>query len=363
MLPDALRGRQSLPRREFLSFGGIRPAHARNSARELPKEIEMKRFLAISALMIGILALAPSSYAQEPYPARPIKMICGFPAGSSLDVITRIYAGRLEKALGQPVVVENRVGASGNLAAEAVARSAPDGYTLLTNGVTLAISMRLFKKIPFDVLKDFTPIGFMGNIPIILAANESLGINSVAELIALAKARPGELTHGSAGIGSIQHLSGELLNTMAGVKLAHIPYRGTNQVIVDFLAGRLSLMFAPAPTIAPHLKAGKFKTLAVTSAQRSTLYPDFPTLSESGLTGFDAPLWFAIWAPKDTPEPIVTAIYDVMKEVPGTPEGRAQLAASGIEAVSMSRDQFAAFVRNEVEKWAKLVEASGATAD
>ena len=260
-------------------------------------------------------------------------------------------------------MVENRAGASGNLAAETVARSAPDGYTLLTNGVTLPISMSLFKKISFDVIKDFTPIGFMGNIPIILAANPALGVNSVSELIALAKSRPGELTHGSAGIGSIQHLSGELFNTMAGVKLAHIPYRGTNQVIVDILGGRLSLMFSPAPTIVPHLKEGKLKTLAVTSAKRSTLYPELPTLSESGLAGFDAPLWFAIWAPKNTPQPIVAAIYNVMKEIPGTPEGRAQLAAAGIEAVSMTTDEFAAFVRNEVTKWAKLVEASGATAD
>jgi tripartite-type tricarboxylate transporter receptor subunit TctC len=330
---------------------------------KLSKEVEMKRFLAMAALMIGILAAATTVKAQSPYPSRSIKMICGFPAGSSLDVITRIYADRLEKTLGQPVVVENRVGASGNLAAEAVARSAPDGYTLLTNGVTLPISMSLFKKISFDVVKDFTPIGFMGNIPIILAANAGLGVNSVGELTALAKSRPGELTHGSAGIGSIQHLSGELFNTMAGVKLAHIPYRGTNQVIVDFLAGRLSLMFAPAPTIAPHMKEGNFKMLAVTSAKRSTLYPDLPTLSESGLPGFDAPLWFAIWAPKDTPQPIVMTIYNVMREVPGTPEGRSRLAASGIEAVSMTADEFAAFVRSEVTKWAKLVETSGATAD
>jgi len=325
--------------------------------------MDMKRYLALAALLIGIRAAATTVHAQESYPARSIKMICGFPAGSSLDVITRIYAAKLEKTLGQPVVVENRAGASGNLAAETVARSAPDGYTLLTNGVTLPISMSLFKKISFDVIKDFTPIGFMGNIPIILAANPALGVNSVAELIALAKSRPGELTHGSAGIGSIQHLSGELFNTMAGVKLAHIPYRGTNQVIVDILGGRLSLMFSPAPTIVPHLKEGKLKTLAVTSAKRSTLYPELPTLSESGLAGFDAPLWFAIWAPKNTPQPIVAAIYNVMKEVPGAPEGRAQLAAAGIEAVSMTTDEFAAFVRNEVTKWAKLVETSGATAD
>jgi tripartite-type tricarboxylate transporter receptor subunit TctC len=324
--------------------------------------MSMKRWLALAILMTGTLGAAPMAHAQETYPARSIKMICAFPAGSSLDVMTRIYAAKVEKALGQPVVVENRVGASGNLAAAAVARSAPDGYTLLTTGVTLTISMSLFKNISFDVVKDFTPIGFMGNIPIILAANQSLGVNSVAELIALAKSRPGELTHGSAGIGSIQHLSGEMFNSMTGVKLGHIPYRGTNQVIVDFLAGRLSLMFAPAPTIVPLLKEGKFKTLAVTTAKRSTLYPDIPTLSESGLGGFDASLWNGILAPKDTPQPVVEALYNAMKEVFDTPEGRAQLAASGIEAVSMTTDQYAAFIRSEVQKWGKLVQASGASA-
>jgi tripartite-type tricarboxylate transporter receptor subunit TctC len=325
--------------------------------------MQMKRCFALAALIIVMLVAATTVHAQDSYPARTIRVICGFPAGSSLDVITRIYAARLEKALGQAVVVENRVGMSGNLAAEAVVRSPPDGYTLLTNGVTLAISMKLFKKISFDVVKDLTPVVFMGNIPIILAANQTVPVNSIAELIALAKSRPGELTHGSAGIGSIQHLSGELFNTMAGVKLAHIPYRGTNQVVVDFLGGRLSLMFAPAPTIAPLLKEGKFKPLAVTTAKRSTLYPELPTLSESGLAGFDAPLWFAIWAPKDTPQPIVAALHNVMKDVPDTAEGRALLAASGIEAVSMTTDQLAAFVRDEVTKWSALVEASGATAE
>jgi len=323
----------------------------------------MKRYAAPAALLIGLLAAATPALAQEPYPSRPTKMLCGFPAGSSLDVITRIYSGRLEKTLGQPVLVENRAGATGNLAAEAVARAAPDGYTLLTNGVTLPISMRLFKKIPFDVLRDFAPVGLMGNIPLILAASQSLGVSSIPELIEAAKARPGELTHGSAGIGSIQHLAGELFNTTTGVKLAHIPYRGTNQVIVDFIGGRLSLMFAPAPTIAPLMKEGKFRILAVTSPQRSSLYPDIPTLAEAGLAGFDAQLWFGIWGPKDMPPAIVAALQRVMREVPGTAEGRVQLAQSGIEAVSMTTEEFSAFVRREVERWARLIDLSGATAD
>jgi tripartite-type tricarboxylate transporter receptor subunit TctC len=322
----------------------------------------MTRWIGLATLTLG-LVLGSAARAQEPYPTRPIKIICGFPAGSSLDVISRIYAARLEKSLGQAVLVESRVGAAGNLAAEAVARAAPDGYTLLTNGVSFPIAMSLYKKLPFHVINDFTPVGFMGDIPLILAASETLGVASVKELIAAANARPGELAHGSAGIGSIQHLAGELFNHMASVKLAHIPYRGTNQVMVDFLGGRLALMFAPAPTIAPHLKGAKFKTLAVTSLKRSTLYPDIPTISESGLPGFDAPLWFGIWAPKSTPPPIVAALYNVTKEVPGTAEGRAQLAASGIEAVAMSTDEFARFVCEQVKKWAELVEASGATAD
>jgi tripartite-type tricarboxylate transporter receptor subunit TctC len=322
----------------------------------------MKRCFAWAALVLGLVAAATQVGAQETYPSRSIRIVCGFPAGSSLDVLTRIYAGRLERALGQPVLVENRVGMSGNLASEAVIRSAPDGYTLLSNGVTLPISMKLFKRISFDVQKDLTPIGFMGNIPIILSAANSTGIASMQDLAAAAKARPGVLTHGSAGIGSIQHLSGELLGTM-GVKLAHVPYRGTNQVIVDFLGDRLSLMFAPAPTIVPTMGQGKFKTLAVTTAKRSTLYPDIPTIAESGFPGFDTALWFAIWGPKDLPKPIVSAIYNIMKDVPGTEEGRAQLAKSGIEGVSMTTEQLTDFIRAEVDKWAKLVEASGARVD
>jgi tripartite-type tricarboxylate transporter receptor subunit TctC len=301
--------------------------------------------LAVLACVLTLALAAFACRAEEAYPVRPIKIICGFPAGSSLDVITRIYAGRLENSLGQGVIVENRVGAAGNLAAEAVARSTPDGYTLLTNGVNLPISMRLFRKLPFDAIHDFTPVAFMGNIPILLAAHDSLGVATVPELIALAKARPGTLTHGSAGIGSIQHLAGELFNRMAGVELAHIPYRGTNQVIVDFLAGRLALMFAPAPTIAPHMTKGGFKTLAVTSLQRSELYPQIPTLSESGLAGFDAPLWFGLWGPKNMPLPIISKLHEVMHEVPGTAEGRAQLAGSGIEAVAMTTGEFSGFVR------------------
>jgi len=324
----------------------------------------MKRILALLILIAAGAALAPLAQAQSAYPTRAVKIICGFPAGTSLDIITRIYAQKLEESLGQPFVVENRVGASGNLAAEAAARSAPDGYTLLTGGVTQAISMSLFKTVNFDVVGDFEPVGFIGNAPNILVVNAALGVKSVPELIALAKSRPGELTYGTAGVGTAPHMSGELFNLMTGVKLLHIPYRGTNQAIVDLLGGRLSLMFSPAPTIAPHMNDVKLKLLATTSARRSSLAPDLPPLGETaGLEGFDTAIWYAMWAPKGTPQAIVRAINAVLVKATATAGVRGQLAANGADPLTATPDEFGAHVREEVKKWAKVVAFSGAKID
>jgi tripartite-type tricarboxylate transporter receptor subunit TctC len=229
------------------------------------QEIDMKRLLALLMLIACALTAAPAM-AQSAYPTKPVKVICGFPPGSSLDVITRIYAQKLEESLGQPFVVENRAGASGNLAAETVARAAPDGYTLLSDGISQAVSMSLFKNVSFNVVGDFEPIGFVGSTPNILVVNAGLGVQSVPELIARAKAHPGELSYGTAGVGTAPHMSGELFNFMAGVKLMHVPYRGTNQAMVDLLGGRLSLMFSPGPTIVPHVSDARLKLLATTSS-------------------------------------------------------------------------------------------------
>jgi tripartite-type tricarboxylate transporter receptor subunit TctC len=324
----------------------------------------MRRLLALLALITCGLTAATAVRAQGSYPARPVKIICGFAAGSSLDIITRIYAQKLEEGLGQPFFVENRAGASGNLAAETVARAAPDGYTLLSDGITQAISMSLFKSISFDIVSDFEPIAFVGSTPNILVVNAALGVQSVPELIACAKAHPGELSYGTAGIGTAPHMSGELFNLMAGVKLMHVPYRGTNQAMIDLLGGRLSLMFSPGPTIVPHMTDTRLKLLGTTSAARSSLVPDLKPLGQTaGLEGFDTSLWYGAWAPKGTPKEIVKAINNVVVKATAMPAMKSQLAANGADPVIATPDEFGAYVRAEVEKWAKVVAFSGTKID
>lgn len=271
----------------------------------------MKRVLSLFWVLGCVAALTTAASAQS-YPNRPVKIVCGFPAGSSLDITTRIFSQKLEEAMGQPFVVENRVGATGNIAAEFVARSGPDGYTLMTNGTSQAISMSVFKKLNFDIVTDFEPVALISLMPMILVVSSSLGVSTVPELIALAKSRPGELTYGSSGVGTVPQMSAELFNLMTGTKINHVPYRGTNQVLVDLLAGRVSMIFAPAPTLAGHRDDPRLKILAVTTTKPSDLVPGVQPLAKLGLDGFDTSLWNAIWAPKGTPKDIVTALNKVV---------------------------------------------------
>jgi tripartite-type tricarboxylate transporter receptor subunit TctC len=320
----------------------------------------MKRLL--SKIMLTAFALLPAFavQAQGAYPTRPVKIICGFPAGTTLDIVTRIFAQKLEAGLGQPFVVENKVGASGNIGAAEAARATPDGYTLGVGGIAQAIGMSLFKNLNFDLVKDFEPVAYLSVSPNVLVVNASLGVNTVQELVALAKKDPGKLTYGTAGVGTAPHMSGELFAQLAGVKLAHVPYRGTNQAIIDLLGGRLSLMFAPTPTAAPHVKDNRLKFIAVTSLKRSSMLPDLPPLAESpGFSGFESSIWQGLWAPKGTPKPIVQRIHDAMDKAAGTEEIKAQLAKSGAEPVVASSQQWGAFVESEVKKWAKVVEGGG----
>ncbi len=323
----------------------------------------MKRLVALLCALCALIAVT-TARAQSAYPNRPVKIICAFPAGTSLDIVTRIYAQKLEERFGQPFVVENRVGASGNLATEAAARSTPDGYTLLSAGITQAISMSLFKSVNFDIVKDFEPIGFLGSAPNFLAVNAATGIKSVPDLIAAVKAKPGELTYGTAGVGTAPHMSGQLFSLMIGGKLSHIPYRGTNQAVLDLIGGRLSLMFSPAPTIFPHMNDSRLKILATTSVRPTALAPNLPPLAETpGLEGFDTSIWYAMWAPKGTPKEIAKAINDVLVKASADPGVKKQLAANGADPMSATPEQFGAFVQQEVEKWAKVVAFSGAKVD
>jgi tripartite-type tricarboxylate transporter receptor subunit TctC len=324
----------------------------------------MKRLIAALLFLGCTLAVAPQIQAQAQahaeYPTRTVKIICGFPAGTTLDIVTRIYAQKLEAALGQPFVVENKVGASGNIGAEAAAKSAPDGYSLGVGGIAQAISMSLFKNINYDLVKDFEPVAYMSISPHVLVVNASLGVNSVQELIALAKKEPGKLNYGTAGVGTAPHMSGELFSQLAGVKLAHVPYRGTNMAIIDLLGGRLSLMFAPTPTAAPHIKDSRLKFLAITSLKRLSLLPGLPPLAETpGLAGFESSIWQGLWAPKGTPKEIVQRLHDVMNRAAASAEMKTVLAKSGAEPVVASSKEWGDYVQNEVMKWAKVVESAG----
>jgi tripartite-type tricarboxylate transporter receptor subunit TctC len=324
----------------------------------------MKPLAALATLIACALAPLGAALGQGAYPARPVKIVCGFAAGSSLDVVTRIYAEKLEESLGQPFVVENRTGASGNLAAQTVAAAAGDGYTLLSGGISQAISMSLFKNAGFNIVSGFTPIGSLGSTPSILAVNAALGVRSVPELIARAKAHPNELTYGTAGIGTGPHMTGELFSLMSGIKLVHVPYRGTNQGMIDLIGGRLSLMFAPAPTIAPHMTDSRLILLATTSAARSSLAPDLPPLADTpGLAGFETSLWYALWAPKGTAKKTVQVLNDVLIKTSANPDVRRKLDATGTDPVNMTPDELGTFVHADVEKWAKVVAFSGAKID
>jgi tripartite-type tricarboxylate transporter receptor subunit TctC len=320
----------------------------------------MKRLLALLTLTACALFPALTVHAQSAFPNRPVRIICGFPAGTALDIVSRIFAQKLEEALGQPFVVENKPGASGNLGAEAASRSVPDGYTLAVGGIAQAISMSIFRKVNYDLVKDLEPIAYMNVSPNVLVAATSLGVNSIPELIALAQKEPGKLNYGTSGVGTAPHMSGELFSQLAGVKLTHVPYRGTNQAVIDLLGGRLSLMFAPMPTATPHIKDPQLKFLAVTSLKRSSMLPDLPALSETpALAGFDTALWQGIWAPKGTPKEIVRRINEAMNRAAATPEVKAQLANNGAEPVLATPEQFGTYVESEVNKWAKVVHVAG----
>jgi tripartite-type tricarboxylate transporter receptor subunit TctC len=323
------------------------------------RELILKRIFALLGILGCVAALPSATRAQSTFPNHPVKVICGFPAGSSLDIVTRVASRSLEEGMGQPFVVENRAGATGNLAAEFVARSPADGYTLLTGGSSQAISMSAFQKLNFNIEADFEPVALIANMPMILVVNSSLGVNSVAELIALAKSKPGELTFGSPGVGSIPHMSAELFNLMAGVKITHVPYRGTNQVLVDLISGRLSMMFAPAPTLAGQHDNPNLKILAVSSQAESDLVPGVKPLNKLGLPNFETTLWNAIWAPKGTPKAIVSALNRVVVTASETPAVKKMLADNGVDPMPDNEDQVAQFISDDVKKWKKVVDFAG----
>jgi tripartite-type tricarboxylate transporter receptor subunit TctC len=310
-----------------------------------------------------LLAAACTAGLAQGYPAKPIRIVVSFPAGGIADLYARVIGAKVQEAWGQPVVVENRTGAGGNIGAEAVAKSAPDGYTLNMSALgPHAVNVSLFARLPYDPVKDFAAIALVLEAEGLLVVHPSVPAHSVAELVAHARANPGSLTFASAGMGTASHLAGELFKTMAKVEMTHVPYKGNVPAITDLLAGQTSLLFATMPTVLPHAKAGKLRALATIGSARSAAAPELPTVAES-LPGFEVNNWIGLFAPAGTPPQIVRRWNGEVMRIMQSPEIQARLPAEGARFTPNSPEQFAAFVKREIEKWAPVVKASGARVD
>jgi len=321
------------------------------------------RWVVVAAIGSVAASLVSEASAQSDFPAKPIKIIVGFPAGSVADVTARLLAQKAGPALGQQMIVEARPGASSNIAAELVVRAPKDGYTLLMATVANVINASLYHNLSFSFVSDLAPVFLVGSAPTLLVVNPSLPVRSVQDLIAYAKARPGEVFYASSGNGTASHLAGEMFNLMAGVKLAHIPYKGSSDILNDLIAGRVMVSFTAGSTLLPHIKAGTIRGLASAGLQRTAAAPDLPTIAESGLPGFDAAIWLGLLAPSGTPAPIVDRIAGVLGAALRDPDVKTQFAAQGIDEIGKGPAEFAAYIREQAGKWAKAVEISGAKVD
>jgi tripartite-type tricarboxylate transporter receptor subunit TctC len=319
-----------------------------------------------ASAILGCAALlaAPLAYAQ-PYPAKPIRIVVGFAAGGPSDVIARVAALKLTEKWGQQVIVDVRAGAGGNIASEIVAKAPPDGYTLLAPAFAFAVNPSLFAKLPFDSARDFVAVGPLASSANILAAHPSVPVRSVPELIALAKARPGQLTYGSAGNGTASHLAGELLNMMASIRIMHVPYKGAAPASADLMGGQITIAFPGVVLALPQSRAGRLRALAVTSLKRSTAMPEVPTVSESGvsLRGYEVISWYGLLAPAGTPKEIVQRLNTEVNRAMLEPDARERLVSIGAEAQEATPAEFGAFINREIEKWAQVVKAANVRAE
>ena len=313
----------------------------------------MRRTACLTALLAAVLATG-SGFAQT-YPQRAVRIIVPLAPGGGTDNLTRIIAPKLADILGQQFVVENRAGAGGQIGSDFVAKSPADGYTLLTTSSSQATNATLYSKLPYDSIRDFTPVSAIGVSPLVLAANPTLPIKSVADLIGAARAKPGALMYPSAGTGNSTHLGGELFAAMANVTLTHVPYKGLGPGLVDLMAGRLQIVFSTAPSAIPHIKTSRLRGLAVTTAARSNLLPQLPTVAESGVPGYESGSWYGIIGPAGVPRTVVARLNTEITAVLGTAEFREQLMAAGADPMTTTPEQFAAYIKTEIAKWAKVI--------
>lgn len=323
--------------------------------------MKLIRLLAAAALV----ALAPlAGIGAEPFPGKQVRFVVPYPPGGPLDTVARLLGQKVSASIKHPVVIDNVPGAGGNIGAGVVARAAPDGYTILMGAVaTHAINPTLYSTIPYNAEKDFIAVTQLASTPNVLVVNNAIEANSVAEFIKLAKSKPGKLNFGSGSTGSAGHLAGELFKTMAGVDMAHIPYKGAAGAMQDLIGGRVDLMFDNLASSLSQVKGGRVRALAVTTPKRTKLAPELPTIAESGLPGFDISTWFGIFVPAGTPRPVVDRLHAEFTRALAAPDVREKMLALGAEPVGSTPEQFAAYVKAEAAKYAKLVRTSGAKVD
>ena len=340
------------------------------------------RIASLAALTLLLLIIPASSSAQIPstepvlslskgsgqaaatnsgqaYPVRPVRVVSPYPPGSSADIIGRIYAPRLTETLGRQFVVDNRAGASGNIAAELVARAAPDGYTLLLLNTAVVASQPLYKNLPFDVARDFQAVGMLGLAAYLLVVNNTVPAKSVQELVALAKARAGKLVYASTGIGGGLHLTMELFMMQTGTKMLHVPYKGSAMAVPDLIGGQIDTMFGSAPALLPHVRSGRIRALGISSAKRGAVFPELPTLSESGLPGFESVSFTALAVPTGTPHSVIARLNTVINQGARSRDIITALANQSTDAAPMTVERTTAFIRDEIVKWKKVVVAAG----
>jgi tripartite-type tricarboxylate transporter receptor subunit TctC len=318
--------------------------------------------LIVSAAIAAAAWLAPA-VAQQTYPSKPVRIISPFAPGGGNDALCRIVAHRLAEELKQQVIVENRAGANGIVGTEVAARSAPDGYTIALIPSGHAVNATLYRKLPFDSIRDFAPITLAGSSPLVVAVHPSLPVKDVKGLVALARARPGQLTYVSAGVGASGHLGGALFESLTDTKMVHIPYKGMSVAITDLMSGQVTLTFGTSLSVIPHVHSGRLRALTTTGARRSPALPDLPTVAEAGVPGYEATTWTGIVGPVGLPKPIVARLNGELVKAVASPTFREKAAAIGSEAVSSTPEQFGAFVRSEYAKWGEVVRRSGAKID
>ena len=329
-----------------------------------PRSARRVTIKALGAIALAVAASAGiPAFAADAWPSKPITLVVPFASGGTTDIIGRAVGQRLGEALGQPVVVDNRPGAGGTIGGALVARANPDGYTFLLATVAHTMAPGIYKTLPYDFQKDLEPIGMVALTPNVLIVNPSIPARNVQELVAYIKANPGKVNYGSAGIGSTEHLSGELFRALTGTDISHVPYKGGAPMMTDLMAGQIQMAIETSPSANPHIKSGQVKALAVTSVKRSAAYPGVPTVAESGVPGYEVTTWYALMAPHNTPEPIRHRVSAELAKVLKQPDVQKRFDEQGVTAGDMTPPQLAGFIKTETAKWTKVAKDSGAKAE